>query len=56
MPKFTSEAFTHLEEILEEIALIFMPDVCPSCDEIVPDTAISCPDCGLRLWDDTAAM
>ncbi len=51
MPKFTSEASAHLEDILEEIALILMPDVCPICDEIVSDRATTCPDCGLQLRD-----
>lgn len=54
MPKFTSEAFTHLEEILEEIALVLMPDVCPSCDEILSDNETTCPDCGLGLRDNTS--
>ncbi len=49
MPKFTTESFIHLEEILEEIALFLMPDVCPCCDEIVSDNEKPCPDCGVTL-------
>lgn len=47
---------SHMEQLLEEIALVLMPDVCPNCDEKLSDEATTCPNCGLRLWDNAAIL